>query len=461
MRITPGSTKAFLLSILDIPVFYGILCLTFTFRFHSGYFETPLGVPAFETYAPAFLAVSVFLWFLFIFTGQYQRGFAFNADNSWFLTQNLFIGFLCFTSFAFFYRETDYSRTTFVLALVFAIILMNLWAMIRAFLIKRIAPDSFRNQKLCIIGTSDRAIQLYENLRPLYGLQLSMVGPATIHLPANINFLGSLQDFAELNNKEKFDEVILALPSNSLKQALKIIEECQNRQIRFSVIPDLFDLVTQQVQIGQIHGVPVVSPASVQPTKSFQLKLKRAFDFSAASLSLAVMTPGFLLIAILIKFEDKGPVFYTQDRVGLDGAIFKIYKFRSMRQDAEVKSGPMWAIKGDPRWTVIGTILRRTSIDELPQLWNVVKGEMSLVGPRPERPVFVNEFKTRFPGYMLRHRMRGGLTGWSQVNGLRGQTSIEDRTTFDLYYIENWSFLFDIRILFQTVFKAVFIQSGY
>ena len=396
------------------------------------------------------------LFFIFSFSGQYQRGFRFSPENSWYLSRNIFIGFLIISSLAFFYRAQDYSRATFVIALVFTLLLLNLFYLLKDRVIRLIAPRSFQLNNIMIVGTDPRALEIYENLKNgEEKLNLSMIGPSSIHIPSNVNYLGPIREFNNIIKDYLINQVIIALPNSNIKQAMGIVQECESRNIKFAVVPDLFEIVTRQVTIGEVHGIPVMTVGSNLPIYGMQMNFKHLFDFGASLLSILILSPICLLVSLLIKLEDGGPIFYSQERVGKDGKIFKMFKFRSMKVDAESKSGPMWAIQGDPRWTKMGTILRKTSIDELPQLWNVLKGEMSLVGPRPERPIFVNEFKENIPGYMIRHKVRGGLTGWSQCNGLRGQTSLEDRTTYDLYYVENWSFTFDVRILSNS------IQNGF
>jgi exopolysaccharide biosynthesis polyprenyl glycosylphosphotransferase len=462
MKITLSPFQIFFISLLDIPALYFIFFAVYKFRFHSGFISNAKGIPDFSTYSITFWGISTFLYFIFSLNGLYNRGFRFSPEKGWELTKSIVLGFLILTSFAFFYREYDYSRTAFVMALIFTIPAMNLFYFLRSKILKVLTPSSFDHSNIVIVGTCERAIQIYQSLKELQTeLNLSMIGPSTVKLPANTNYLGEISEFSTLVKNESIHEVVIALSKNSYKQALKIIGECESRKIRFSVVPDLFEVVTKKMEIGQIHGVPVVRIGHGLMSKDLQTKLKRIFDILASGLSIIVFFPILVLLWLLVKIEDGGPLFYTQERVGLDGQVFSIIKFRSMRQDAEKQTGPTWALKGDTRWTRVGTFLRKTSIDELPQLWNVFKGDMSLVGPRPERPYFVNKFKDEIPGYMLRHRVRGGITGWAQANGLRGQSSIEDRTTYDLYYIENWSFWFDIKILFQTVFKLVFLQSGY
>jgi exopolysaccharide biosynthesis polyprenyl glycosylphosphotransferase len=188
---------------------------------------------------------------------------------------------------------------------------------------------------------------------------------------------------------------------------------------------------------------------------------KRAFDLVVSGIVLILFSPLMALIAMLVKFGSKGPLFYSQERIGLDGRSFNIHKFRTMRPDAESQSGPVWAKKGDDRTTAVGRFLRKFSLDELPQLFNVLRGDMSVVGPRPERPHFVGQFRQSVPHYLERHRVRSGITGWAQVNGLRGDTSIDQRTRYDVYYVENWSLGFDLKILIMTVKEVLFGVHAY
>ncbi|MBM3187925.1 MAG: exopolysaccharide biosynthesis polyprenyl glycosylphosphotransferase [Chloroflexi bacterium] len=208
--------------------------------------------------------------------------------------------------------------------------------------------------------------------------------------------------------------------------------------------------MASDLRISDLDGLPLLTVRDVA-LRGWRLTVKHAMDLVGSAVGLVLLSPFLLFIALLIKLDSKGPVFYTQLRVGLDGKPFPIIKFRSMRPDAEQETGPVWATEDDPRKTRLGEFLRRTSLDELPQLINVLLGDMSLVGPRPERPVFVDQFRQVIPRYMERHKEKAGLTGWAQVNGLRGDTSIVERTKYDLYYIENWSLLFDLKIIVRQI----------
>ncbi len=226
------------------------------------------------------------------------------------------------------------------------------------------------------------------------------------------------------------------------------------------VVPDIYEFITLRGGIEEFDGLPIVNLRNT-PLFGWNMVLKRTFDVSLSTALIALTSPLMLLIAILVKAGSRGPVFYVQERMGLDGATFSMLKFRSMRTGAEDGTGPVWAGRGDERRTTIGRFLRRTSLDELPQLFNVLRGDMSLVGPRPERPVFIEEFRKRIPRYMLRHKVKAGMTGWAQVNGWRGDTDLKKRIDYDIYYIEHWSLLFDLKIVWLTLWKGFVHRNAY
>ncbi len=235
------------------------------------------------------------------------------------------------------------------------------------------------------------------------------------------------------------------------QQVVGFVAACQDEPVSIKVYPDTFQIITNnEVSLGDLEGLPLLSVKSTPLDQGFNRFLKRSLDLVGSSLGLIFLSPLMLTISALIWLEDRGSVFFVQDRVGVNGQSFPTLKFRSMRVTAEA-GGPGWTTPNDARKTRIGAFIRRYSLDELPQLINVLLGEMSLVGPRPEQPHFVEQFSARIPRYMSRHKQKAGLTGWAQVNGLRGDTSIEERTRYDLYYVENWSLLFDIKIIVRTV----------
>jgi len=244
--------------------------------------------------------------------------------------------------------------------------------------------------------------------------------------------------------------VFIALPVTAHRKTLRILQEVGRECVDVKLVPDILQYATLKATLEDVDGLPVINLSQV-PLQGWNSLVKRMMDIAISAAALAVLLPFLPLVALAIWLEDRGPIFYHQERMGLDGKSFMIWKFRSMRVNAEATTGPVWAIKDDPRRTRVGTILRHWSIDEFPQLWNVLKGDMSIVGPRPERPSFVHEFKHKIPQYMLRHRVKAGITGWAQVHGWRGNTSIKKRIQYDLYYIENWSLVLDLKILWMTL----------
>ena len=262
--------------------------------------------------------------------------------------------------------------------------------------------------------------------------------------------LGSTRDLERLLAERAIDQVFVALPLEAHKKMLRVLQVVGSESVEVKLVPDILQYAAIKATLEDLDGTPVINLTQV-PLQGWNSLVKRVMDLGLSTAGLTALLPALPFVALAIWLEDGGPIFYRQERMGLDGRSFWIWKFRSMRVDAEQSSGPIWAVRDDPRRTRLGSFLRRWSLDELPQLWNVLKGEMSLVGPRPERPSFVHEFKQRLPQYMVRHKVKAGITGWAQVHGWRGNTSIRKRLEYDLYYIENWSLALDFRILWMTV----------
>jgi len=272
--------------------------------------------------------------------------------------------------------------------------------------------------------------------------------------------LGTIDDAADICQRESVDHLYVALPPEQHVRMLQLIESTSREFVDVKVVPDLLQVIALRARLEDLDGIPVININDV-PLQGFNSIVKRAIDVAISFLALIALAIPFVIIAALIKVTSRGSVFYRQLRMGLDGTPFMIYKFRSMYEDAEAATGPVFASEHDPRRTPIGTLLRQSNFDELPQFWNVLRGEMSIVGPRPERPNFVAEFKDKIPQYMLRHKVKAGITGWAQVNGWRGNTSIEKRIEYDLYYIENWSVRLDLKIMWLTLLRGFFHKHAY
>ena len=272
--------------------------------------------------------------------------------------------------------------------------------------------------------------------------------------------LGTLAEAEDIITREHIDQLYVALPLDQHVKMLGLIEVANRECIDVKVIPDFLQFVTLRARLEDLDGIPLINVNDI-PLQGFNSVVKRTIDISCATAALIVLSVPLAVIAVAVRVTSPGPVFYRQERMGLDGRPFMVLKLRSMFNDAERDTGPIWARDNDPRRTPVGRLLRRFSLDELPQLWNVLMGDMSLVGPRPERPFFVEQFKGRVPQYMLRHKVKAGMTGWAQVNGWRGNTSIEKRIEYDLYYIENWSVGLDFKIMWLTVLRLSFHKHAY
>ena len=273
--------------------------------------------------------------------------------------------------------------------------------------------------------------------------------------------LGGLTDSPRVVRDEGIGEVIIAWAGISHHQLVDIVTGCTRQRVDIKIFPDIFELMAREVETSELTGLPLMRVRDVA-LRGWMRFLQRALDVAVSWTLLVFLSPWLLLMALLVKLTSPhGPILYVQERVGLDGRPFYMLKFRSMRPDAEAASGPVWAVPNDPRRTRLGQIIRRFSLDEFPQLINVLLGEMSLVGPRPERPEFVAQFSNLVPRYRERHMEKAGMTGWAQVNGLRGQTSVVERTEYDLFYVETWSLAFDVKILLKTLAAVIRDKNAY
>ena len=272
--------------------------------------------------------------------------------------------------------------------------------------------------------------------------------------------LGTLEEAAEITSREAIDHLYVALPPEQHVRMIALIESTSREMVDVKVVPDLLQVIALRARLEDLDGIPVINVNDV-PLQGINSAVKRAIDVAISGLALVALAVPLGLVALAVRLTSRGSVFYRQERMGLDGKSFTIVKFRSMYDNAERETGPVWATADDPRVTPLGRFLRRSNLDEMPQLWNVLHGDMSIVGPRPERPHFVQQFKHRIPQYMLRHKVKAGLTGWAQVNGWRGNTPLEKRIEYDLYYIENWSVRLDLKIMWLTLLRGFFHKHAY
>ncbi len=315
-------------------------------------------------------------------------------------------------------------------------------------------------KRLLVVGAGDLGKVVVDKLLEHRELGYQIIGfvderSGQDHLAyRGLPLLGPTSEAAEIAVRERVDQIYVALPLEAHREMLQVIESCSKEMIDVRIVPDVLQFIALRARTEDLDGIPIINLSEV-PLQGFNAMVKRSLDLAVSVVGLLLLAVPLAIVAVLIKLTSDGPVLYRQIRMSLDGSRFTVYKFRSMYHNAEADTGPVWARDEDPRTTPLGRWLRRLDIDELPQLLNVVRGEMSLVGPRPERPYFVEQFKHRFPQYMLRHKVKSGITGWAQVNGWRGNTSIEERIDHDLYYIENWSLRLDVKIMWLTLVRGI------
>ncbi len=437
-------------------------------HFKTSFGPTPRGgVPDLEVYYLALLPI----WIVFMFNakllGLYKplRGKPVSIDF-YNISKVTILSVLILTAATFFYRSESFSRVVTVYFWALATFSMFASHLLVRLLLAEARRRGFNLRHVLIVGSGElgQAVAEKINLHPEFGMNI--VGFLTSHVEkvgreiGGIKVLGMYSDIVRIIRTHGIDQLYVALPLKAHDRLEKVLANLGEETVDIKVAPDLIKFMNLQAGVEELDGLPIVN-LTESPLYGWNLVAKRTSDIVLSVLAILLSAPVLLLVAVLIKLESRGPIIFRQERVGLDGKEFEMLKFRSMRVDAEDKTGPVWANKNDDRKTRLGAFLRKTSVDELPQLFNVLKGDMSLVGPRPERPVFVEEFKKSVPQYMLRLKMKAGLTGWAQVNGWRGDTSLNKRIEFDLYYIKNWSLLFDLKIILMTFWKGFINPHAY
>lgn len=355
--------------------------------------------------------------------------------------------------------DVDFPRAMVIYAWFFSILFIMIGRGFHQYLRNKLRDRGIGKDRLLVVGTGDVARIILQRIlwSPHLGYEtiglINSNGDDVDHRPVeailDVPVIGQVEDLPDLIEKFQVDEVIVAIPEKGHREAVRIISYCERGRVSIKIFPDIFQFVTTDAGIDDLGGLPLLTVRDFA-LRGYMLIIKRLMDFFGAIFGLVLFSPLMILAAVAIKLESPGPAFFIQERMGLDGNPFRMIKFRSMRSDAE-KYGPGWTVDDDPRQTRLGKLLRKIDVDELPNLINVLFGEMSLVGPRPEQPYYVDEFRNTVPRYMERHREKAGMTGWAQVNGLRGDTSIIERTKYDLWYTENWSILLDIKIILRTI----------
>ena len=474
-------TRLLITSYVSLDILLGMLAFTLAYivRFETGLFPAPKGQPPFEQYLTLMPFIGLLVPISFHLQGVYRLRRNRTRVDDFFAVLvgtllTVMIGLLgTLTTQAYFASSAaraigayEVSRLVWILFVIFNVSLSYALRDLARTVMRRRFKAGLGLRRVLIAGTgelgrpvADRFLRHSEFGYKIIGF-IDETNDDSQFGYRGLPLLGSLLDAERLIKEERIDQLYVALPLDQHVNMLKLIEISNRECVDIKVIPDFLQFVTLRARLEELDGIPLINVNDV-PLSGFNSAIKRVIDIGCSSAALAILSGPMTIIAAAIRLSSDGPILYRQERMGLDGQPFELLKFRSMYQDAESESGPVWASENDPRRTTIGKFLRRFSLDELPQLWNVLMGDMSLVGPRPERPFFVDQFKNRVPQYMLRHKVKAGITGWAQVNGWRGNTSIEKRIEYDLYYIENWSVALDFKIMWLTIIHLSFHRHAY
>ena len=466
----------------DVLAIAATFVYSYAFRFHSYFIpvDPAKGTPTFRSYLiilPLFLAVHLAIFFLQGFYKSRLRRT--KIDDFFSITINAVLTIVVVmaisgyfnaytTGVAPLFRMKIVKLSHLFLAVYFVGVVLTISFLRNQiyFFMKRRYARGLNLRNILVVGAGEMGTAVAQKLFTYRDLGFVVKGFLDNHKPEGfrvliedgVPVLGRVSDLGRVIEAQNIQEVYVALELKNYPEILEALQVVNKYPVNVRLIPDLFQLLTLKANVQDLDGYPVICVDEV-PLRGARRFIKRVFDMVVSGLGLLVLSPFLLLVALLVKLTSRGPVFYSQERIGLDGRRFKIHKFRTMVAGAEQTTGPVMCRPADPRITKIGRLLRKYSIDELPQLINILRGDMSLVGPRPERPEFVKEFTDNIPKYMLRHKMKSGLTGWAQVHGLRQGTSIEKRLEYDFFYIQNWSFALDLKIIWMTLRRGFIDRS--
>ena len=453
--------------VLDAAVIVFSYVLAYFIKFKTELLDSEGGALSFRTYLTVLVVIVpgyLMLYSLFnLYTSKRIQARRIECGN---IIKANTVGLLSFIVMLYVINEPNFSRTMMFIFYVINIILeIGLRNGIR-YILHSVRENGFNLKHVLLVGYSRAAEQYIDRIKanPQWGYMVrgildDDVERGTIY--KGVKVIGTIDNLPIILPENKLDEIAITLSLDKYEDLERVVNMCEKSGVHTKFIPDYNNIIPTRPYTEDLLGLPVINIRNVPLTNFFNSTCKRIMDVAGAIAAIIIFSPIMLLTAILVKATSKGPVMFSQERVGLHNKPFKMYKFRSMEVQQPKEERGAWTVQNDPRVTPIGRIIRKTSIDELPQLFNVLKGDMSLVGPRPERPFFVERFKEEVPRYMVKHQVRPGMTGWAQINGCRGNTSIKKRIEYDLYYIENWTISFDIKILFLTIFKGFINKNAY
>lgn len=458
--------------VLDGVVVILSYALAWWLKFSSGFVDREVGVLSFEFYMRALLLIVplyLLLYYAFnLYTPKRVQGRRLEFSN---IVISNTVGLLIllagfFIGLSYSEELKNFSRSMFFYFFLINIVMEELERLlIRAFL-RNIRRKGYNQKHILLVGYSKAAEQYIDRIRqnPQWGYQVRGILDDNIArgtMYKGVKVIGSIGNLAYILPENKLDEIAITLGLEEYYKLGRIVAECEKSGVHTKFIPDYGNIIPTRPYTEDLMGLPVINIRYVPLSNTFNAMVKRMTDIVGSLICIVIFSPIMFVSAVLVKATSKGPLIFKQERVGLHNKPFWMYKFRTMYVQTEEEEKKGWTQKNDPRVTSVGKFLRKTSLDEFPQLFNVLKGDMSLVGPRPERPQYVEKFREEIPRYMIKHQVRPGMTGWAQVNGYRGDTSIKKRIEHDLYYIENWTLGLDLKILFLTVFKGFINKNAY
>jgi Undecaprenyl-phosphate glucose phosphotransferase len=452
--------------LVDALVIGVVWVIAYWIRFYIPLIEVTKGFPEFEKYA-ALCPLVIALW-MTVFSSMrvYQsRRMLRRTHEAHLILKAHGVAMLFFIALTYLFSEYKYSRAVMLYFGTVGGVALVFFRLVLRNSLREVRRRGYNLRHVIGVGEGGALETLIHRLDKFPELGIRMMGVVTHENSQAVSIqdkpvLAKFGQIKEILHEKHPDQLLIALPRHQYAELDRILALIKDETIDIQLVPDIHEYVTLGCEVEDFDGLPIVH-INDSPLTGWGALAKRLTDIFISSLALFVLSPLLLLIAAVIKLSSKGQVLFEQERMGLDGRTFQMLKFRSMKENAEAHSGAMWAIPNDNRRTVFGTFLRSTSLDELPQFWNVLRGDMSLVGPRPERPVFVQKFRGEIPNYMLRHKVKAGITGWAQVNGWRGNTSLDRRIECDLYYIRNWSYFLDLKIITLTLWKGFINKNAY
>lgn len=437
-------------------------------KFVSPFFEDSVRSLSFEWYMLALIPLIpayLILYYAFgLYTPKRVQGRRLEFSN---VVKANTVGMLLFIGILFVVlKEINFSRSMLFIFYFLNIFLEETVRMVIRYILRNIRKKGLNQKHILLVGYSRAAEEYIDRIlqNPQWGYNVRGILDDNVKAGTTykgIKVLGRIANLMVILPENRLDEIAITLGLSEYYRLEEIVALCEKSGVHTKFIPDYNNIIPTKPYTEDLLGLPVINIRYVPLTNTFNMVLKRLMDIGGSIFAIILFSPVMLLASILVKLTSPGPLIYKQERVGLHNRTFLMYKFRSMEVQPKEEEKKAWTVKNDPRVTGIGKFMRRTSIDELPQLFNILKGDMSLVGPRPERPFFVEKFREEIPRYMVKHQVRPGLTGWAQVNGYRGDTSIRKRIDYDLYYIENWTLGLDVKILIMTIFKGFINKNAY